>query len=424
MIEPRLIRQLEALDWDFPIGLQGSSKSIHWYPGTFPAELPSTLIQALSKPGNVIFDPYGGVGTTALEALRQQRRALLIECNPVAVLISYVSGGLILLKAIDKALPFILIDMVRRIVDCNNPKEGESGRLATDSHLAAVIDGYLSKMVSPKPRMFAKDYQTEPIWSELSCWIEKNTLCDIKQLFCALNEAPLGQFGRLVGLVMISAILKSISSQTKSWGHIADNVRPKEFERKNVFLQCNKWLSRTKSILTKTDVAELDIAEISTPRYWIAKHDWNRRSRPKTSFKQAASLIITSPPYGGAIDYTFAQRLSLYLLGFSNELIGQLSNAEIGARRRRFTALSRDSWADNLKTSMDKQVLYLDEKSYIALVLPHKDTNRGIGATLIEKLLLGKAWQKAFEVDRSIRQRKARQSWTSIMKETIQIYEH
>lgn len=424
LIPPRLIRQLEALDWDFPDYLPGSSKAVHWYPGTFPSELPSTLIQALSKPGDLIFDPYGGIGTTAMEALRQQRKAWLVECNPVAVLVSYVSGGLILLKAIDKALPFILIDLVREIVDRCDPERGGYGRLVTDNHLVTVIDERLSRTIRPKPSQFAEEYQAEPLWNGLQCWIEEKTLNDVARLFNAIVNAPLGQFGRLLGLMMISAILRPISSQTKSWGHIADNVRPKEFEQKNVFQLCNRWLSRTKTLLEKTDVVQLGKEDLAAPRYWVSKHDWNQKNQPKSSPQQIANVMITSPPYAGAIDYIFAQRLSLYLLGYTIDSIGKLSATEIGARRKRSMASSREKWAEDLVKAMDKQSSFLHEKSYLSLVLPHKDAGRDIGPARVESFLLSNSWEKMFEVDRSIRQLRTRQSWTSIKKETIQIYGH
>lgn len=424
LIQPRLIRQLEALNWNFPDYLPGSSKSIHWYPGTFPAELPSTLIQALSRPDDLIFDPYGGVGTTALEALRQKRKAWLVECNPVAVLASYVSGGLILLKAINKNLPFILIDLIREVVDRSNHNQADQEKLVTDNQFLAILDEHLTNIIKPNPSLFLEEYQEEPIWDELNHWIEEQTLNDLFQLFNAIKKSSLGQFGHLLGLIMISAILRPISSQTKSWGHIADNVRPKEFEQKNVFQLCTKWLNRTKAILEKTDVTQLSKEELKAPRYWISRHDWNQKHQPKLTPQHAANVIITSPPYAGAIDYVFAQRLSLYLLGYSIEQIGQLSGSEIGARRKRFISSSREKWADDLATSMEKQIALLYDNSFIALVLPHKDANRDIGPARIESLLLNNSWEKFFEVDRSIRQLRTRQSWTSIRKETIQIYGH
>lgn len=49
---------------------------------TMPPELAETCIKAGSKPGDMILDPFGGAGTTALVADRLQRNATIVELNP------------------------------------------------------------------------------------------------------------------------------------------------------------------------------------------------------------------------------------------------------------------------------------------------------------------------------------------------------
>src|SRR5207245_8384426 len=51
------------------------------HPAPFPEELPNRLIQLYSFRGDVILDPYMGSGTTALAALRSQRRFVGYEVN-------------------------------------------------------------------------------------------------------------------------------------------------------------------------------------------------------------------------------------------------------------------------------------------------------------------------------------------------------
>jgi hypothetical protein len=92
------LRDLQAVDWDFPEKLPGAGASIHWYPASFHASLPATLVEALSAPGEMVFDPYAGTGATGLQAIRQNRRTWLVDANPVAVLASYAAIGLALLE--------------------------------------------------------------------------------------------------------------------------------------------------------------------------------------------------------------------------------------------------------------------------------------------------------------------------------------
>jgi DNA modification methylase len=49
---------------------------------TMPPELAETCIKAGTKPGDMVLDPFGGAGTTALVADRLQRDATIIELNP------------------------------------------------------------------------------------------------------------------------------------------------------------------------------------------------------------------------------------------------------------------------------------------------------------------------------------------------------
>lgn len=98
MISDKTLRQLNSIDWDFIEPLHGTSKILHWYPGTFPSELPCSLIQGLSNIDDLVLDPYAGVGTTGLEALRLGRKVWLVENNPIGCLASYVGGCLLLIK--------------------------------------------------------------------------------------------------------------------------------------------------------------------------------------------------------------------------------------------------------------------------------------------------------------------------------------
>jgi len=51
------------------------------HPARFPLALPSFFIQLLSKPGQLVVDPFGGTGTTALAAELLGRRWLSTELN-------------------------------------------------------------------------------------------------------------------------------------------------------------------------------------------------------------------------------------------------------------------------------------------------------------------------------------------------------
>jgi site-specific DNA-methyltransferase (adenine-specific)/site-specific DNA-methyltransferase (cytosine-N4-specific) len=52
------------------------------HPARFPLQLPTFFIKLLSQPGQLVLDPFGGTGTTALAAEQLERRWLVSEIDP------------------------------------------------------------------------------------------------------------------------------------------------------------------------------------------------------------------------------------------------------------------------------------------------------------------------------------------------------
>ncbi len=55
--------------------------SHEFHPATFPTEIPKRLTKLFSFWGETVLDPFGGVGTTAVAAIREGRRAICIDQN-------------------------------------------------------------------------------------------------------------------------------------------------------------------------------------------------------------------------------------------------------------------------------------------------------------------------------------------------------
>jgi adenine-specific DNA-methyltransferase len=70
--------------WEIPKVTSGenrSSKERTEHPAQFPEAVIERIIKGSSNPGEVVFDPFGGSGTTAAVALRTGRKAVLFEIN-------------------------------------------------------------------------------------------------------------------------------------------------------------------------------------------------------------------------------------------------------------------------------------------------------------------------------------------------------
>ena len=169
----------------------------------------------------------------------------------------------------------------------------------------------------------------------------------------------------------------------------------------------------------------VEIAKVRStrmPRAMVIRHDWSEKLAVSNPFRARAHLLVTSPPYANAIDYTLSQRLSHYLLGHTDKMLSDLVQHEIGARRKRFVSSSKSSWSDELSAALMQQMKYVRTDGYVALILPHREDGRDIGATNITATMEELGWSNVFQADRSIRQSRTRQSWTSIKKETVHVF--
>lgn len=422
MLSPAIMRELKAVDWNFPKASSELFRSPHWYPGTFPPELPSTLIQAATGAGDLIFDPYGGVGTTSTEALRLNRQAWCVELNRIAALTAYVSGFVLLIRERYPALlNNCLNSLARKIAGVEGYglfSEALSKESVTD------IDTLVGSLVSPAPREFLNQLLLAPEANAdaLAVWYHANILEQILRFTKSLAEQECATL-RLLGLMALSANLKALSSQTRSWGHIADNVKPKALIDKDFALGLRRWFGRFSNSLGKINVHSApNVVELQTPRLHVSIHNWTDSDPVLLKPTQLSTALITSPPYGGAIDYVLSQRLSYYLLGANDETLLAEQRNEVGARRRRFSRSSRDVWAQSLCECIEKQLAHLDDNGTLILVMPHKSEGRANGNEVVDDTLKSLYWIKHFSIDRSIRTQRTRQAWTSIKRETISIY--
>lgn len=82
-IDGRLVPRWTGEFWS---NKQRHANSLHEisYRACFKAQLPGFFIQALTKPGDIIYDPFNGRGTTSVEAALQKRRVIGNDINPLS----------------------------------------------------------------------------------------------------------------------------------------------------------------------------------------------------------------------------------------------------------------------------------------------------------------------------------------------------
>jgi DNA modification methylase len=283
----------------------------HWYPATFVPEIPFTLIEVLTLPNAVVYDPFAGIGTTYFQALLLNRKPIATEICSVAV--EYMRSLFILFN------PEITFDRLKwdfkEMRKDFNPRKDYTSNVPKN----VLID---------KLRPWYSEYTLK----QLSFLFIKEASCSDKAMKAAMQ-------------ISISAILKTVSSQDRGWGCIADNVLPKQkqVKDKEVFDLFNKQVNRLfkdiseylKYVMYGYDSLYKELSEKQT----IFHEDVRECKEIPNNF---VDLVVTSPPYPNMTDYVTSQRLSYYFLGF--DLTDR--DLEIGARSRRARKDSIDRYLE------------------------------------------------------------------------------
>lgn len=308
-----VMQKLMGINWDlsdynsarYPYDLN----SIPWYPATFISPIPKFLIASLTKPGDTVLDPFGGSGTTIIEALKLNRNSIYNDLNPFAADIV-----LSLLSAVKYALSG---------TDYLN-KDDELQRLKKNCLFKGDVADFIDKC---------------GISHDVNEWYHIDTLTELLSVIKLIeSEQHIGEKENITPIrkLAISSILKSASSQHGHFTYITDNCKPKEkiyrnaiklyidkieqicLAAKDLIIQFNLAHSNgdLTSLLNKVKTVAGDARNLA----WIDD--------------QSVDLVLTSPPYLCAQDYIKTMRL-VNLFFPNNQAFSNIVKDEIGSRSKR-----------------------------------------------------------------------------------------
>ncbi len=317
-----IVANLESVgDWGFSLT---HNDNLHAYPSSFVYAIPANLITALNLQGETIVDPFGGIGQTAVEAIKFGGKAISADSNSLACLFARVK------------LTFLPSESRKRIRELDNER----------------LAGY-------KPAGM-------PRVENLEKWFHKRTLDELSRIWRYIRgqrEPAVKQF--LV--VCFSAILTSCTGRRgKHHTYFADNTPlPRGSEGPpyhNVYeLFIGKVMKNLEVLerLYSHFEREGRSPEQELARAKVLKLD-TLRSSPSDYGVEANSVggIITSPPYLCMADYCHGLRLSYYWInptGLSKDF-----TEELGARRyRKKPKFAIENYLDGLTkfAAMSSQLL-------------------------------------------------------------------
>lgn len=348
------VARLAEVDWDFAGSTTdpNSVHSLHWFPGNFIPQIPSYLIQALSQPGDVILDPFGGTGTTGIEALVLDRQAWMSDLSRASAQV--MRGKLCLLSQTD-----------------------------AEAQLAGVLQGLTWDLTVGTDSDGTCGEGSDP---ELLSWYAPETLYQLKGIWALVEQAEsIRPALEMLFTDTLFACASTGGSTTRSgkrrrhhWGWIADNVKPHRPKPHNAVGLFRERLLRA----IQVSRANPRLPEAACR---IAVADARR-----LPFSDASvDVIVTSPPYVSMIDYTMASRLTYIWMQWP---MSSEREDEIGARfkRRRKAVMSEYELAMMQAWSEMKRIA--KPGGSIAVVLGSSRTHAGYAAGLLRR------WQQDIQL--------------------------
>jgi len=291
-----LLRRLSTRDWSFTSDdTRYLTHDLHPYPAKFIPQIPAHLIAELSLPGDVVFDPFGGSATTAVEAVRLGRRAISCDANPLSALIGRVKTG---------------------FMDACIHTDLEQLFASIESHLAAPGSGGTAWYGTLKEK-----YQAYiPNIPNLEKWFDSRVVAELSLLRHLIENTTEGIANDAAKLALSRIVIRMSNQESETrYVSVEKQVAPK--------LALRTYLESLRMVSRRLELAA-DNLQYADARFILGD---SRVDLDGQIQGNSVDLIVTSPPYPNATDYHLYHRFRLFWLGFDPRHLGRI---EIGSHLR------------------------------------------------------------------------------------------
>lgn len=301
-----LIRSVQTIDWEFSnADTQYLTHNIHRYSGKFIPQIANTALQLLSRPGEVVFDPYLGSGTTALEAMLSGRGCVGVDLNPLAILISKVKTS---------------------VIDARTLQTFQRELLASIDHALTPQASLFAPRYQGSFQGFENDARYSDPWNQK--WYQDHVLRQLIRIYDVIESVE-DLALRQIAQVSFSDILRRSSNASSRYPNVMYDKKAKKKP-----LPLHSFQEAFRANIARLSSLSHMFSGRPCPGCRIALE--NNISLPLPS--GSADAIVTHPPYIAAIPYAEYGCLSLEWLGFDSKRL----DAELtGGKRQRKDVVDR-----------------------------------------------------------------------------------
>jgi DNA modification methylase len=267
---------------DFPkANTTHTTHGLHPFAAKFPPQLVAWAIERYSQPDQVICDPMAGSGTTLVEACRLGRQSIGFDIDPLACLISRA-----------KSTP---LD-VEHLTQCNQLITKLITEITTE-YSQELISGVLPVGIEPA--------ETLPALPNLNYWFSPQVQVALVLLKRAIVQVTAPVEIKTLWYVIFSSLIVAKHSVANARDIVHSRhhyyVHPQPPDPLGRFCRRLRQVERQMHDFRPTDnMLPLGEAEISC-----------QDSRNIPLEDRSVDLVIMSPPYCNALDYTRAHRMAV-----------------------------------------------------------------------------------------------------------------
>jgi hypothetical protein len=337
-----------AGDWSFRLS---RNENLHSYPSTFVHAIPASLINCLGLRGDLIVDPFGGTGQTAVEAIKYECSAISADSNAIATLVA--RARLTPLNARQRArIRDISGDELKAAQPADPPEFEQREKWHHPKTLRELcrIQGFIQSNTDNFVRQF--------LTACFSAIIPASTARKGKEHGFFADNTPLPAKLGLPPYVnaielFLTRIERNLEVVSRFYAFLQRSARNPEKE------------------LLRARVLQLD-ASTATPQDYGAEPG-------------SVGAIITSPPYLCMADYSLGQRLSYYWL--APTALASDFEKEIGARRHRFRpSLASERYFSAIEKFAETAARLLRHGGFLATVLGSPVAESFKGLKIVERV--------------------------------------